>query len=274
MQAYPSGQSRRAHLCITMNFFLTLEQRVPILVIAEFAMSTFARSSVRKGHEMEIPKLQLALDTYDLPSALAPLQKAHSYLDVVEVGTILCLSEGMRAVRVIRSLFPDKTLLADVRIVEAGSLISKLAFDAGADWVTVVSGATLTTAEVVAKEAQKRGGEVQIELIDGWSKETARRWLDLGIRQVITHRSRDGEVKGELTWGERDFDEIRLLADMGFKVTVTGGIKNEDFALFAGVPVYIFIVGRGIYKADDPRGAAKLIKEAIAHAFRVAGKVA
>jgi 3-dehydro-L-gulonate-6-phosphate decarboxylase len=228
----------------------------------------------RKGDAMEIPKLQLALDTYDLPLALAPLQKAQAYLDVIEVGTILCLSEGMRAVRVIRSLFPEKTLLADVRIVEAGGLISKLAFDAGADWVTVVSGATLTTAEVVAKEAHKRGGEVQIELIDGWPMAAARQWLDLGIRQVITHRSRDGEVKGELTWEERDFDEIRRLADMGFRVTVTGGVKNEDFALFAGVPVYIFIVGRGIYKADDPQAAAKSTREMMTRTFAAEGKAA
>ena len=216
---------------------------------------------------MDVPKLQLALDTYDLPSALAPLQKAHAYVDVIEVGTILCLAEGMRAVQIIRSLFPAKTILADVRIIEAGSLISKLAFDAGADWVTVASAATLTTAEVVAKEAQKRGGEVQIELIDGWAWDMTRRWLDLGICQVITHRSRDGEAKGELSWSERDFDEIRRLSDMGFKVTVTGGVKTTDFPLFADIPVYIFIVGRGIYKADDPESAARVVKEALVKTF-------
>lgn len=71
--------------------------------------------------QMQTPKLQLALDTLDLISALAPLQKAAPYLDVIEVGTILCLAEGMHAVRIIRSLFPDKIILADVRIAEAGS---------------------------------------------------------------------------------------------------------------------------------------------------------
>ena len=212
---------------------------------------------------MELPKLQLALDTLDLPSALGPLQKASQYLDVIEIGTILCLAEGMRAVRIIRSLFPEKILLADVRIAEAGGLISKMAFDAGANWVSVVSGATMTTVEVVAREAQKNKGEVQIELIDGWTMEQAREWRNLGIEQIITHRSRDSEAKGDLTWSERDFNEIRMLAEMGFKVTVTGGVGLSDIPLFAGVPVYVFIVGRGIYKADHPEIAARSFRNAI-----------
>ncbi len=216
---------------------------------------------------MDKPLLQLALDTFDLPSALGPLQKAHQHIDVIEVGTILCLAEGMKAVRIIRSLFPDKIILADVRIAEAGSIISKMAFEAGANWVSVVSGATMTTAEVVQKEAEKHGGEVQIELIDGWSWEMARQWRDIGIQQVITHRSRDAEAKGELTWSERDFAEISELAAMGFKVTVTGGVKPADILRFAGVPVYIFIAGRAIRGADDPAAAAKQFQDVIKQTF-------
>lgn len=216
----------------------------------------------------EVPKLQLALDTTDLNSALGPLQKAARWIDVIEVGTILCLAEGMHAVRTIRTLFPEKTILADVRIAEAGGLISNLAFEAGADWVSVVSGATLTTVEVVVSEARKHRGEVQIELFDGWSLQDARRWRDIGVEQVITHRSRDAESRGELTWSKKDFDEIRSLAELGFKVTVTGGIGMKDIPLFAGVPVFVFIVGRGIYKAEDPALAAKSFREAIESSFR------
>jgi len=213
---------------------------------------------------MNRPKLQIALDTYDLPSALGPLQKAHPHIDVIEVGTILCLSEGMHAVRAIRSLYPEKTILADVRIAEAGSIISKMAFDAGADWVSVVSGAAPDTAEVVLKEARHRGKDVQIELSDGWTWDMAKKWADLGIQQVITHRSRDAEAKGNLTWSQQDLDTICQLHELGFNVTVTGGVKPADIAYFAGVPVYIFIAGRAIVKADDPAKAALAFQEAIA----------
>ena len=216
---------------------------------------------------MHRPMLQLALDTFDLPSALAPMQIARDHIDVVEAGTILCYAEGMHAVRALRALYPDKVLLADVRIAEAGSIIAKLAFDAGADWVTVVSGATPATMEVVLTEARKRGGDVQLELIDGWTWEQAAAWRKLGIEQVIAHRSRDGEALGDLSWKPGDFDEMRRLADLGFKVTVAGGVEVGDLPLFADVPIHVFTVGRAIRSADDPAAAAAAFQEAITRTY-------
>jgi len=214
------------------------------------------------------PKLQLALDTFDLPSALAPLQQAHSNIDVIEVGTILCLSEGMHAVRAIKALFPNKPVLADVRIAEAGSIISKLCFDANADWVSVVSGAAPSTAEVVLKEAQQRGREVQIELSDGWTWDMVKHWRDLGINQIITKRSRDAEAQaGNTSWNSKDFKTITKLHEMGYRVTVTGGINAKDIALFKDIPVYIFIAGRSICNADNPNAAAQDFQNAISETY-------
>ena len=220
------------------------------------------------------PKLQLALDTFDLPTALAPMQQARDHIDVVEAGTILCYAEGMRAVRALRALYPEKTLLADVRIAEAGSIIAGLAFEAGADWVSVMSGATLTTLEVVLKAAEKHGGEAQLELIDGWTWDDARTWRDMGVTWVITHRSRDGEAAlkgqgGDLSWKDRDFDEMRRLSEMGFKVSVAGGVTAEDLPLFAGVPVDLFTVGRAIRDAENPAAAAAAFQAAIAETYGV-----
>lgn len=222
---------------------------------------------------MHRPMLQLALDTFDLPSALAPMQKAQAHIDVVEAGTILCYAEGMHAVRALRALYPDKILLADVRIAEAGSIIAKLAFDAGADWVTVVSGATPATMEVVLKEARSRGRDVQLELIDGWTWAQAADWRALGIEQVIAHRSRDGEALGDLSWKPGDFDEMRRLADLGFKVTVAGGVEVADVPRFAGVPIHVFTVGRAIRAAADPAVAAAAFQEAIAATYGAAAAV-
>lgn len=214
------------------------------------------------------PRLQVALDTLDLPGALGPLQKAAPYVDVVECGTILILCEGYHAVRAIKALFPDKQVLADVRIAEAGSKIARLAFEAGADLVSCVAGASMTTIEQVCKVAQELDGEVQVELADEWyDADRARAWRAAGVQHVIVKRSRDREAAGDLSWNPEDLNRVDELADMGFTVTITGGVSPKDLPTFAGHDVGIVIAGRAIVAADDPAAAAKELRDTLAEVW-------
>lgn len=67
---------------------------------------------------------------------------------------------------------------------------------------------------------------MQIELTGYWTWEQAQQWRDAGIQQVVYHRSRDAQAAG-VAWGEADITAIKRLSDMGFKVTVTGGLALE-----------------------------------------------
>ncbi|STI83089.1 3-keto-L-gulonate-6-phosphate decarboxylase [Escherichia coli] len=69
--------------------------------------------------------------------------------------------------------------------------------------------------------------------------EQAQQWRDAGIQQVVYHRSRDAQAAG-VAWGEADITAIKRLSDMGFKVTVTGGLALEDLPLFKGIPIHVF----------------------------------
>jgi 3-dehydro-L-gulonate-6-phosphate decarboxylase len=217
---------------------------------------------------MTRPRLQIALDTTDLPSALAPLQRAAPQIDIIECGTVLVLAEGLRAVREIRALFPDKEILADVRIAEAGKLLSQMAFDAGASLVSVVAGASMNTLKQVCAVAAARHGEVQVELSDEWyDAAKARQWREAGAKHVIVKRSRDREAAGDLSWGPDDVARVDELAAMGFTVTITGGVTPADLAAFANHPVGIVIAGRSIVAAKDPLAAAAELKQAIARVW-------
>ncbi|MGQ4532629.1 orotidine 5'-phosphate decarboxylase / HUMPS family protein [Dermabacteraceae bacterium P13077] len=209
------------------------------------------------------PRLQVAVDATDMVSALGPLNKAVAHVDVIECGTIWVIAEGLKVVREVRALYPEKTILADVRIAEAGSLISRQCFEAGADWVSCVAGASLATIGQVVKVAEEFGGEVQVELGETYSAERARAWRELGVKHVIVKRSRDREAAGDLSWGESDVSRVSELAEMGFTVTVTGGIKADELDVFKGRPVGVVIAGRGIMKADDPEAAALEMRDAI-----------
>ncbi|GET05930.1 3-keto-L-gulonate-6-phosphate decarboxylase [Ligilactobacillus agilis] len=207
---------------------------------------------------MSLPNLQIACDHSDLASALKDIKNVGDVVDIIEAGTILILQGGQEVIKCFRALYPDKRIIADTKCADAGSTVAKNCADAGADWMTCICCATIPT----MKAANREIDEVQVELYGDWTYEQAQQWLDAGISQVIYHQSRDALLAGE-TWGEKDLNKVRKLVDMGFRVSVTGGLNVDTLKLFKGVNVYTFIAGRGITQAENPRQAAIDFKEEI-----------
>lgn len=207
---------------------------------------------------MAKPLLQIALDNNTLSDAIRSISQVGHEVDVIEAGTILCLAEGMEAVRCLRALYPNKIILADTKCADAGGTVAKNCADAGADWMTVICSATIPTMKAALKEVK----DLQVELYGDWTFEHAKQWKEAGLSQVVYHQSRDALLAGE-TWGEKDLNKIRKLVEMGFKVSVTGGLEKETLKLFKGIDVYTFIAGRGIREASDPAQAAREFKEEI-----------
>lgn len=118
------------------------------------------------------------------------------------------------------------------------------------------------------RNASNNGGrkkeveELQVELYGEWTYEQAEAWREVGIKQAIYHQSRDALLSGE-TWGEKDLTKVKKLIEMGFNVSVTGGLDVDTLKLFEGIDVYTFITGRGITAAADPIAAAQNFKNEI-----------
>lgn len=218
---------------------------------------------LKKELNMSLPMLQVALDNQTMDSAYETTRLIAEEVDIIEVGTILCVGEGVRAVRDLKALYPHKIVLADAKIADAGKILSRMCFEANADWVTVICCADINTAKGALDVAKEFNGDVQIELTGYWTREQAQQWRDAGIQQVVYHRSRDAQAAG-VAWGEADITAIKRLSDMGFKVTVTGGLALEDLPLFKGIPIHVFIAGRSIRDAESPVEAARQFKRSIA----------
>lgn len=211
---------------------------------------------------MSKPKLQIALDSQSLSKALETVREVGDVVDILEVGTVLCLQDGMEPVRAIRALYPEKTILADTKCADAGKTVAKNCKDAGANWMTVICCATIPTMQAANKEID----ELQVELYGDWTFDQAKAWKEIGINQVVYHQSRDALLSGE-TWGEKDLTKIKKLVDMGFEVSVTGGLNVDTLQLFKGIDVACFIAGRGIAEAENPRKAAEDFKNKINEIF-------
>jgi hypothetical protein len=91
----------------------------------------------------------------------------------------------------------------------------------------------------------------------------ATEWRKIGVDRLVYHREWDAQSAGR-EWRQEDKDVIRQLIDMGYKVTVTGGLTMKLIPFFADLPVSILICGRSIREAPDPRMAAREIRLAIA----------
>lgn len=215
---------------------------------------------------MNTPLLQIALDVQNTTEAIKIVETILPAVDVVEAGTILCVAEGVAAVRELRAAFPSRTLLADIKLADAGSTLAAMCAKAGADWVTIICCAEIATIEVALQTMKKeRGdtGDAQIELYGNWSWDEAELWKRAGIIQVVYHRSRDAQAAGK-TWTNADLQKIQKLSDMGFAVSVTGGLTTDDIPLFKGMTIKSFIAGRALTSADNPLKAAEALKNAIA----------
>ncbi len=210
------------------------------------------------------PLLQIAMDYTSLPKALVMAALVAPEVDIIEIGTPLCKAAGLEAIRAMREVCPDKLILADLKTPDVGGLEATMAFDAGADMMTVIGGAAMATVEQALAVARKRGKEMLMELTgvrDILARATE--WRRIGVDRIVYHREWDAQSAGR-EWTEEDKDIIRKLIDMGYKVTITGGMTIDLLPFFADLPVSVLICGRGIRETPDPRASARQMRMALA----------
>ncbi|GHL37368.1 3-keto-L-gulonate-6-phosphate decarboxylase SgbH [Escherichia coli] len=202
---------------------------------------------------MSRPLLQLALDHSSLEAAQRDVTLLKDSVDIVEAGTILCLNEGLGAVKALREQCPDKIIVADWKVADAGETLAQQAFGAGANWMTIIA---------APRDGRKRPrngttlrGEIQIELFGNWTLDDARDWHRIGVRQAIYHRGRDAQASGQ-QWGEADLARMKALSDIGLELSITGGITPADLPLFKDIRVKAFIAGRALAGAANPAQVA------------------
>lgn len=103
-------------------------------------------------------KLQIAFDLTDLEKALHSAAQVQEHADILEIGSLLIYRYGVHAIKRFREEFPDKSLLADLKIADRSNEAVLLCIEAGADWVTVMAGTgrnVIHTACTTAHEREK-----------------------------------------------------------------------------------------------------------------------
>ena len=198
------------------------------------------------------PNLQLALDLVSLEKALHIAEITLPWVDWIEAGTPLVISEGLKAVKSLKSRFPQKTIVADIKIVDAAKLITTQAVNANAGIITVLSAASDQSIATCVETAHAKGVQVLGDHISAQlSIDACRRLYDLGVDYVGIHIPKDsGEILA-LSPIER------LLPLLSIPVVLAGGLTVSRLEQMSGWPVSAFVVGSAILNHPHPASAAQ-----------------
>ena len=145
-------------------------------------------------------KLQLALDDITLTAALALVEDVREYIDIIEVGTPFLYEEGLAAVRQLRLRFPDKEILADMKIMDAGEYETRQALMAGADYVTVLGVTDILTVKGCLAVANAFGKTIVVDMICEPDLASRIKQLEaVGVRALAVHTGVDQQAAGIIT---------------------------------------------------------------------------
>ena len=212
--------------------------------------------------------VQVALDFVDLPRALEVAAEAVAGgCDWVEAGTPLIKAEGLNAVRALKAAFPDRTIVADMKTMDAGRAEVECAAKAGADVVGVLGAASDATIRECAEVARNYGCRLIVDMIEVADPVArARRAEELGADYIGIHTAIDRQMRGEAP-----FDTLRAVAGaVSIPVAVAGGINSETAAAAMAAGAGIVVVGGAIIKAADAEAAAAEIRRAVDEGIAIA----
>jgi len=195
--------------------------------------------------------LQLALDRITKEDCIRIAKETEKSIDIIEIGTGVIKEYGMSIIREMRSLFPDKLILADMKTCDAGKHEARQAFEAGADMTTVMAFSSDLTIKDTLQVAKEMGKQIMIDLLEVHSRERIAELKELGVKLVSLHVGKDKQT-------EEAFNTtlFSLVQGFDFEVAVAGGIDLENIHVIASHQPDIIIAGSSITGAEKPALAA------------------
>ncbi len=189
------------------------------------------------------------------------MEEVGVYVDIVEIGTPVVINEGLRAVKEMKKQFPDKKVLADLKIMDAGGYEVMKASEAGADIITVLGASDDSTIRGAVTEARKQGRKIMVDMINVRDIEARAREIDaLGVDYICVHSGYDHQADGK-----NPFEELAAIKRVvkNAKTAVAGGIKLGTLPEVIGAGPDLVIVGGGITGSEDKKAAAAEMRRLI-----------
>jgi 3-keto-L-gulonate-6-phosphate decarboxylase len=204
--------------------------------------------------------LQLALDLGTLDQSVHLVQMALPYVNSIEIGTPLLIREGIVALEAIHPHLDgtEVALFVDSKISDEGIAIARLCFDAGADAISVVDGASTNTLRAVRAVADEMGKQVWVDLMYHSNPILRARTLSPYADGFVVHRPQTG-FPPLLIEGLLIIDRpIRIAGGLTLEIARREIAARQSSAITVHEGI---VVGRAITQSDNVEAALQAFAE-------------
>ncbi|MBD3904725.1 orotidine 5'-phosphate decarboxylase [Flavobacterium sp. F-328] len=205
-------------------------------------------------------KLQVAIDLLTTEAALELAEKVAPYVDIIELGTPLIKAEGLKVITAMKAAHPNKLVFADLKTADTGALEAEMAFNAGADLVTVMGAVDDATIIGAIEAAKKAGKKVVVDTIGVKNRvQRAKEVTAFGVEFVELHAGLDEQALP-------GYNVQKLISEgreAQVPFSIAGGVNINTIKDVVAAGAAVAVAGGAIYGAEDPAAAAKALKEAI-----------
>lgn len=197
-------------------------------------------------------KLQIAFDLADIDSALAIATDVQEYADILEVGSLLIYKHGEEALIRFRKQFPQKTILADIKVADRAKEAITLCSQAGADWVTVLAGTSRQVIHTACTTAHEQSKKIMLDLIDASSLgQSALEAKSLGVDALLFHKPADNDTQATFL----DYWDM-VSGNTKLPIFISSNITRESIHELIAIQPHAIVIGKAIIEAANPREEA------------------
>lgn len=204
-------------------------------------------------------KLHFNYNLTDLNKALEIAEHTAEYADMLGVGSLLLLKEGVKAVRTFKAAFPNKDIFVQARISEKAEEAVGMLAQAGASYISVLAGSLQKTIKRAVDTAKAFDVKIALDLLDAQSiGQAAMDAKALGVHVLILHR-----FGGAHQIDEVDSEWRNVRDNTQLPIFITGKIDESNFQQVADLKPQGIMIGTAITDADNPTKAAHYFRSLI-----------
>ena len=193
----------------------------------------------------------------DLEEALRIAQQTAEYADVLQLGSLLLMSNGRQAIFRFREMFPEKELWVDSRLTD--NWMSSIDFFAtcGVKHISVLAGISNKMIQQFTSAAHSNGLTVSLDLIASPSPEQA--VFDAQALEVDSIIYRNAMLKDDAVCMTERWASVR--GNTKLPIYIAGNMALDALDIIKEMAPHGLIVGNLITNASNPLEIAQRVKK-------------